>query len=172
MQISLRPPTAGFNCQSPGITLGLSPRLFNSIHTQEGQSCSDPGKATSFRIYPGGAGDRRWVSLLHRAGSLLEVLFLSTAAAATLQHINCYFPFPEPCVPRTSEDWVKVSRSVQRGGRDRLEGGGGAACQTAPPHTHTPRFQPGSWVTQPAAAGCSASLLCSQLGPWVAQPSY
>lgn len=68
--------TAGFNRQSPpGITLGLSPRLFNSIHTQEGQSCSDPAKAASFGIYPGGTGARRWVSLLHRAGSLLEVLF-------------------------------------------------------------------------------------------------
>lgn len=78
-----------------------------------------------------------WVSL----GGFI----LSTAAAATLQHINCCFLFPEASVSRTSGDWVKVSRSVQWGGRDRLDGGGGAACQIAhpPPTRLVPSLAPG-----------------------------
>lgn len=77
-----------------------------------------------------------WVSL----GGFI----LSTAAAATLQHINCCFLFPEASVFRTSGDWVKVSRSVQWGGRDRLRRGRGRGLSNCtPPPRPVPSLAPG-----------------------------
>lgn len=78
---------------------GSSPRLFNSIHTQEGQSYSDPAKATSSGIYPSGTGARQWVNLLHWAGSLLEVLFLALRQRPPYNILIAVFLFLEPLFP-------------------------------------------------------------------------
>lgn len=83
--------------------MSLCSRLFNSIHTQEGQSCNHLAKATSSGIYPVEQAPA------NGAGSLLEGLFL----ALRQRHTNCYLPFPEATVTRTAGDGVKVSRSVQ-----------------------------------------------------------
>lgn len=62
---------------------------------------------------------------------------LSTAATATLQHINCYAPFPEASASRTSGDWVKVSSKVRAVGRKgqtgRGRGRGLSNCTTPHP---------------------------------------
>lgn len=176
-QISLGPPTGGFNCHHPG------------SHWVCLLSCSTPstprkGRAAAARLKP----LPREFTLVGQApeGQLAKPgrvspggAILSNAAAATAPHRNCCLPFAEATVTRTAGDGAKVSRTGQWGGRDRLDGEEGARLVNRTP-LPAPGSQSGSWVTQPGCwvpspapvfsawlLGASAWLLGSNTGSWV-----
>jgi hypothetical protein len=79
--------------------------------------------------------------------------------------------FLKPLFPELlGTGWRCQARSVQWGGRDRLDGGGGAACQTAPhTHTHThpvPSLASG-WLSRLLLGAQPSSCVLSLVPGWL-----